>query len=231
MARCNHDCAGPVSSRSRRASPRSSRNGPDILKALASAPLQERRGRARLTDPFRPDSTVSQPTKLIFLPGASGDTRFWAPVASRLGHPAAHVHFGWPGFGPTPADPRVASFDDLVGRVVLAVDQPCALIAQSMGGVVALSVALRRPSLVTHLVLTATSGGLDVSSFGAQDWRPSFARAYPRVPDWFGALTLDLSARLPSIAVPTLLLWGDADPISPVTVGRRLQGLLPNAHL
>lgn len=30
---------------------------------------------------------------------------------------------------------------------------------------------------------------------------------------------------------PTLLLWGDADPISPVAVGERLLGVLPCARL
>jgi pimeloyl-ACP methyl ester carboxylesterase len=31
--------------------------------------------------------------------------------------------------------------------------------------------------------------------------------------------------------IPTLLLWGDADPISPVQVGQRLAGLLPQSAL
>jgi pimeloyl-ACP methyl ester carboxylesterase len=34
-----------------------------------------------------------------------------------------------------------------------------------------------------------------------------------------------------SIAAPVLLLWGDADSISPIAVGRRLLELLPNARL
>ncbi|WP_307719055.1 alpha/beta fold hydrolase [Massilia glaciei] len=33
------------------------------------------------------------------------------------------------------------------------------------------------------------------------------------------------------LSMPTLLLWGDADPISPVSVGRRLASLLPRADL
>ncbi len=33
------------------------------------------------------------------------------------------------------------------------------------------------------------------------------------------------------MAAPTLLLWSEADPISPVGVGRRLAGLLPRAEL
>lgn len=31
--------------------------------------------------------------------------------------------------------------------------------------------------------------------------------------------------------MPALLLWGDADPLSPVAAGRRLAGLLPRARL
>jgi poly(3-hydroxyoctanoate) depolymerase len=31
--------------------------------------------------------------------------------------------------------------------------------------------------------------------------------------------------------MPVLLLWGDADPISPVSVGQRLAALLPRAEL
>jgi pimeloyl-ACP methyl ester carboxylesterase len=34
-----------------------------------------------------------------------------------------------------------------------------------------------------------------------------------------------------SIKAPTLLLWGDADPISPVPVGERLAALIPDARL
>ena len=40
-----------------------------------------------------------------------------------------------------------------------------------------------------------------------------------------------LSARLGAIRAPTLLLWRDRDPISPVAVGERLQALLPDARL
>jgi pimeloyl-ACP methyl ester carboxylesterase len=171
------------------------------------------------------------PTKLLFLPGASGNTRFWQPVADLLAHPAERVHLGWPGFGPTPPDPDVHGIDDLVARVVAEVDQPVALIAQSMGGLVALRVALERPDLVTHLVLSVTSGGIDLAGLGAQDWRPAFAAANPSLPGWFAVVQPDLSARLHVITAPVLLLWGDSDPISPVAVGEKLQQLLPQACL
>jgi pimeloyl-ACP methyl ester carboxylesterase len=51
------------------------------------------------------------------------------------------------------------------------------------------------------------------------------------LPDWFISFHSDLTAELESITQPVLLIWGDADPLSPVAVGRRLLELLPNARL
>jgi pimeloyl-ACP methyl ester carboxylesterase len=170
-------------------------------------------------------------TRLVFLPGASGDVTFWRPVADRLQHHGERVHLGWPGFGSTPADPAVQGFDDLFHRVISRLDRPSALIAQSMGGVLALQAALARPSQVTHLVLTVTSGGLPLAEYGAEDWRQAFQTAHPQLPDWFSTAQVDLRDRLPALTIPILLLWGDADPISPVGVGERLATLLPCCRL
>lgn len=78
---------------------------------------------------------TASPAKLIFLPGASGNTQFWQPVAERLTHLAQPVHIGWPGFGDTPPMPGVTGMSDLVARVLAEIDQPTALVAQSMGGI------------------------------------------------------------------------------------------------
>lgn len=176
-------------------------------------------------------AVLSMPSKLLFLPGALGRTQLWEPVAGRLAHPAAKIHVGWPGFGSTPPDSSIRGIDDLVDNVLAQVDQPTALIAQSMGGVIALRVALEKPELVTHLVLAVTSGGIDVAGLGGQDWRPLFHEANPWLPRWFSADQEDLSPKLSTLEVPTLLLWGDSDPISPVRVGERLAALLPCAEL
>jgi pimeloyl-ACP methyl ester carboxylesterase len=121
--------------------------------------------------------------------------------------------------------------DDLVARVVADIDGPTALIAQSMGGVVAIRAALEKPSLVTHLVLSVTSGGLDVAGMGGVDWREALHAGAPALPRWFADYHEDLTGQLPKIEVPVLLLWGDADPISPVAVAERLAQLLPRAEL
>ncbi len=174
---------------------------------------------------------MQTPDKLIFLPGAAGSPNFWRPVSDLLAHPAARTLLGWPGFDRVPADPGVRGLADLVAMVVKEMDRPCALIAQSMGGVIAVQAALQRSEMLTHLVLAVTSGGVDMSALHAEDWRPSFRAANPRAPSWFADHHEDLSGRIGAITAPALLLWGDADPISPVAVGRQLQLLLPRSRL
>jgi len=169
--------------------------------------------------------------QLLFLSGASGNTSFWRPVADLLTVGGERVHLGWPGFGPTPPDPDITGIDDLVTLVLNRLTVPSALIAQSMGGVIALQCALEKPELVSHLVLTATSGGLDLSGMGGLDWRESFHALNPSFPRWFADYRDDLSERLSEVRIPTLLLWGDADPISPPRVGERLAALLPCSEL
>ncbi|MFZ4858115.1 MAG: alpha/beta fold hydrolase [Desulfuromonadaceae bacterium] len=171
------------------------------------------------------------PQRLLFLPGASGNTSFWRPVAGMLTAPDEKVHFGWPGFGPTPHDPAFMGINDLVKLVTAEITVPSALIAQSMGGVIALLAALEKPDLVTHLVLTATSGGMNLDEFGAHNWRPTFMAANPTCLSWFTDYKIDLTDRLGSIRTPALLLWGDNDPISPPEVGERLMKLIPCSEL
>jgi len=171
------------------------------------------------------------PTKLLFLPGALGNTRFWRPVSEHLSHPARRKFIGWPGFGGVPSDPRITGLDALLAMVLSELTEPVAIFAQSMGGTLALGAALALPQFVTHLVLSVTSGGLDVASLGGADWRPEFRRENPDLPHWFEDARVDLTSRLRSIDIPVLLLWGNADPISPIAVGKRLQELLPNSEL
>lgn len=174
---------------------------------------------------------MKKPTKLFFLPGASGRTEFWHPVSDLLTCRAPKVHVTWPGFNGIPSDPGIKGIGDLVSKVLGEIDQPSAIVAQSMGGVVAMLAALQKPELVTHLVLCATSGGMDLRAFDAEDWRPAMRDAHPDLPDWFTTYHEDLTPDLSALHIPTMLLWGDADPISPVKVGQRLASLLPQSHL
>lgn len=64
------------------------------------------------------------PKKLLFLPGTSGNTAFWQPVADSLAHSGERIHFGWPGLGPTPPDPAIGGLEDLVTKVTAEMDGP-----------------------------------------------------------------------------------------------------------
>ncbi len=169
---------------------------------------------------------------IVFLPGAAGSSAFWRPVADRLADLGpAHLP-GFPGFGDVPADPAVQTLDDLYAWVVERLPVgPSHVVAQSMGGVLAARLAIERPGRVARLVLVATSGGVDVARLGAADWRRDYRASLPDVPPWFVDDRTDLSERLSSIRSPTLLLWSDADPVSPPSVARFLAGHIPRSRI
>jgi pimeloyl-ACP methyl ester carboxylesterase len=175
---------------------------------------------------------VTPSRRVLFLPGASGDGRFWRPVAEGLPAAWEKVFFDWPGLGRVPPRPDVAGLADLA-RLVLerAGDGPVDLVAQSMGGVVAMLALLARPECVRRVVLTATSAGIEIAPFGPEDWRPDYAQEFPAAAPWILTERPDLSAKLPTITAPTLLVWSNADGISPLGVGRRLAQILPRAEL
>jgi pimeloyl-ACP methyl ester carboxylesterase len=168
-------------------------------------------------------------SKVLFLPGASGSASFWKPVADRAG--VEGVFFAWPGLGDEPARPDINGIDDLVALVADEIAEPVDIVAQSMGGLVAIKLALALPGMVKRLVLAVTSGGVPVADLGGCDWGPDYFAAYPHAAKWISDPVGDLSIQIQSIEAPTLLLWGDADPISPVAVGKWLAALLPNARL
>lgn len=170
-------------------------------------------------------------TRILFLPGAGGSPDFWKPVGARLPQAWSKDFFAWPGLGDQPHDPGVKGMDDLMRLVRVKIDGPVDLVAQSMGGIIAARLAIEQPQTVRRLVLVVTSGGVDMEGLGAADWRDDYRRSSPNAAEWITAARSAPGLPVERIVAPTLLIWGDADPISPVTVGRHLQSRVPDARL
>ena len=170
-------------------------------------------------------------SKILFLPGAGGSAEFWRPVANLLQDAREKVFFAWPGLGDQPHDDAISGIDDLVRLVDAEIDGPVDLVAQSLGGVIAVRLALARPTEVRRLVLTVTSAGVNMRQFGASDWRADYRRQFPKAAGWITGESASAELPVERIAAPTLLIWGDADLISPVAIGRHLEDRMPNARL
>jgi pimeloyl-ACP methyl ester carboxylesterase len=168
-------------------------------------------------------------TRTLFLPGAGGSASFWRPVADRT--KLNGTLLSWPGLGHEPSAPGVDGLDSMVAIVLRHTGEQVNLVAQSIGGLIAMKAALAAHEKVRRLVLVATSAGVPVKDLGGTDWRLDYYQAYPHAATWVGEVHEDLSDELCALTIPTLLLWGDCDPISPLSVGEHLLSLLPNARL
>lgn len=170
--------------------------------------------------------------EIFFLPGAGADPAFWRPVGDRLPADWGKTYFGWPGLGRQPPQAGIETLDDLAGLVEARLGpRPVDLVAQSMGGVIALRVAARHPGRIRRLVLAVTSGGLPTADLGAQDWRADYLAAFPNAAGFVLEAAADMTGTLAAVSHPALLLWGTNDPISPPLVGARLAARLARARL
>jgi pimeloyl-ACP methyl ester carboxylesterase len=174
---------------------------------------------------------VTHETFATFLPGAAGSGSFWSPVVERVPATWRTRIVDLPGLGPIPPHPAVASYDALVEHVARSVRTPTVLVGQSMGGFVALQLALRYPQLVTHLALVVATGGVDMAACGASDWRADYRASYPQAQEWARDAVPDLTNQLRTITLPVLLLWATRDTLSPLSVARTIATEIAHARL
>ncbi|MDP1317745.1 alpha/beta hydrolase [Acinetobacter lwoffii] len=171
-------------------------------------------------------------TKLVFLPGASGSQHFWQPLRAALTEYTDQQVIAYPGFDSIVPNLATQKLYDLQEFVKEKIEDDSILIAQSMGGVLAVGLALKHPQKVKGLVLLATSGGLDLKTFHCADWRTDYRELFKTMPDWFEQDQTEFSrVQLASLDVPILLIWGDHDPLSTVQLGQYLAGIFKNAKL
>jgi poly(3-hydroxyoctanoate) depolymerase len=169
-------------------------------------------------------------TVVTFIPGAAGSGNFWEPVAKRLPVSWETRLIDLPGLGSIPSQAGVSSYSDLVDYVAQGIAVPTVLVGQSMGGFIALQLALRYPQLVTHLVLTVVAGGVDMTAHGARDWRADDAPSL-HAQTWANDPVADLTDELGAIEIPVLLVWATRDAWSPLSVANTLASRIPGASL
>ncbi|MFW0793450.1 alpha/beta fold hydrolase [Gordonia sp. CPCC 205515] len=155
---------------------------------------------------------------VVLLHGIGGSAQSCAPLAERLaaqGHPAWCVDA--PGYGQS-ADPITGT--DTADEISELLEQqwagrPVVLLGTSFGGVVAMTVALRRPDLVAGLVLADSTRGS-----GTTEQKATAMRA--RVTELFeqGAYQV-AAARAPRLTAP------DADPAIAAAVRTSMAALRP----
>ena len=176
---------------------------------------------------------------IVFIHGAGGTHQRWLPVASAL-HGCACYALDLPGHGQSSGAGRnhMGPYADVVVNFIEALAIPSAVIAgHSMGGGVALWLALHQPSRVRGLVLASTGAKLRVHPDilqAAKEGRPVSAAAIlggapppqpqPTIPpaqaavtygDWQASDTFNVMDRLSEIACPTFVIVGDQDVMTP----------------
>lgn len=183
---------------------------------------------------------------LVLLHGLSASSRWYADVVPLLGEREARLldlpRFGR-GFAPDAAAGWVAA--------QLEHDAPVDLVGHSLGGLVAATVAARRPELVRSLVLVAPVGApRDASpAHTIARYGTALARTLATAPlgllrtvtadalRWGpeaivrGGLWVAGASFTGEVRAPTLLLWGERDVLVPVEQAEAWRTLVPHARL
>lgn len=197
--------------------------------------------------------TAGAGAPVVLLHGLSGSTRWWARNIAPLARQFEVHTVDLAGFGQSrSAGPfQLAAAADMIARWMERVGLERASVAgHSMGGLVAAELAADHPGRVERLVLVAAA--LPALSLGSLADPCELLRRLPYLPFSFldlllpdllragvptvvGALrellAADIRAKLGRIKAPTLLVWGDRDPLVPLSQAWLLARLVPCREL
>lgn len=200
---------------------------------------------------------------LFCVHGAGGSSRHFAPMLAEIGEGLFPVAVDMPGHGatggfvPESLHEATSFLDALLDA--LGVSSPVVCVGHSLGGLLALGLALRSPGRVRRLVLLATAARLRLhpdfvarATAGAWDGGALRGSFGPDVPEGVQRLVLDDLARMRvrpggealarlgaadlrpevrQIGVPALVVAGDDDVIVSPRHSRSLARDLPDARL
>jgi pimeloyl-ACP methyl ester carboxylesterase len=163
---------------------------------------------------------------LVLLHGLSGAAANWELLAPRLAERSRVLVPDLPGHSGSAPLPAAPSLDAFAERVALVAERegmlPAVLVGHSLGGLVALRLALRRPESVRGVVL-AGAAGITSATRWAQFWLTvfGFLRLGRRVEPFS-----DEVARFRPLRYPVFGYWGASDPsaLSDAAVAALLAG-------
>lgn len=184
---------------------------------------------------------AGQGPHVLFLHGTGGNGKTWYHQIRRLAESCTTIAVDLPGYGESELPGWLQSVDDYVPFLLEWMDQagwgPCVVVGNSMGGRLALRLALDHPERVSGLVLVNSAGLVlpehPIASPATMTprefveaifFRPSPAVRPPAgTPPWqatmdrlnAGPRQEDIGARLGELRVPTLIVWGEHDRLIP----------------
>jgi pimeloyl-ACP methyl ester carboxylesterase len=190
---------------------------------------------------------------VLLVHGLAGSWRWWRPVAEPLAACHRLCVVDLPGFGSAHRQRFVLGDAPTFLRALieqLGLERPH-LVGYSLGAAVCARTAALWPERVGRLVLAAPAGLLERRHVGqyalpllssASHLRPAFLRVVAADALRAGVVTLYRAAtqllgddalrdELAGIAAPTLLVWGDRDPLVPLRLARDYERALPQARL
>ncbi|HXI12866.1 MAG TPA: alpha/beta fold hydrolase, partial [Thermoanaerobaculia bacterium] len=196
-------------------------------------------------------------TPVVLLHGLSGSSRWWGRNIDALSKHHLVTALDLIGFGrnrkffrKTPLPP---GFDAIASLLISWMeenfDEPVHLVGHSMGGQIAIHIANDRPDLVRSLVLVSSAGipfSIDPRAHVGGLGKPpkgwfrfgrlvagDFLRAGPTSVAVASARILldDAREAMRSVEAPTLIIWGENDPLIPLRYGEEIEREIPGARL
>lgn len=197
---------------------------------------------------------------VLFIHGTGGSGRAWANQIRRLSQTHKVVAVDLPGYGESELGEAIHATGDYVpfldAWMGSAGWESAVVVGSSMGGRLALQLALDYPHRVKALVLVNSSGlrladhpmmspaNVSPETFmKALFHRPSHqfvaARAVSTLPPWYDTMKRlnaagpnpDLAGRLGEIRVQTLILWGEHDQVIPPPYAEAFHQGIANSQL
>jgi pimeloyl-ACP methyl ester carboxylesterase len=232
--------------------------GPRALRRPASWALAGTQHSAMEVDGYRLSwGRTGAGHPVVLLHGLCGSQRWWSANIPALASEFSVLALDLPGFGRSRRLGRIPGLPgmaDLVAGWMQRIGAaPAHVVGHSMGGHLAMHLAARHPESVARLVLADAAGlyrplapvplarwamGLasprswGVPSFLPVIWRDALtAGPLTAARALHGILRDDVAAILSRIRAPTLVVWGERDPLIPVAYAARLREAIPGARL